>query len=517
MTTDQQRSYTAPCPGCGAPVEFASAQSAYAVCPYCQSSIVRGGDVLKRIGKMAEIFSDYSPLKLGQTGQFAKGQGGKPEGFRLVGRLQYQGETGTWNEWQALTERGELAVISEDNGQFVLSRASTAQARSLPEEGRWRPGQSVAINGTQYAVTSVVRAQLMAAEGELPHPPTLGQPFTEVELRTPDDQVLSIDYSASPASIYLGRPVRLADLKIAGLKGTSDEKEKGRHFICPRCAARVEIQLKTTQSLTCPSCGSLIDVSRGMGGELRAALQDDPVKPLIALGKRGKLAGSNWQVVGFVHRVGVEPGDDEYFGWDEYLLYHSQQGFQFLVHSSDGWSLVKTLTGAPRYSAGSNTATWNQQTYNRQYSYQAETTYVLGEFYWPVARGDKTDNVDFARGKDGVQLLNLEQGRREINWSMGRKMAPETVAAAFGMLDQLARFKPQGSDGARSRFGCLPIIIGLVLLFVLAAWLWPKGCDAADERRKLAANPAYVSQCSTSSGRSSGGSWGGFSTGGSHK
>lgn len=517
MTTDQQRSYTAPCPGCGAPVEFASAQAAYAVCPYCQSSIVREGDVLQRIGKMAEIFNDYSPLKLGQTGQFQKGKDGKPEGFRLIGRLQYKGDTGSWNEWLALTDGNEMAVVSEDNGQFVLARASDVPARNLPDESRWRPGQNVAISGVQYSVTSVVHAQLMAAEGEMPKKPELGKPFTVVELRSQDDRVLSIDYSEAPPSIYLGEPVKLADLKIAGLKDTSAKKDKGRHFNCPRCAARVEIKLQTTQSLTCPSCGSIIDVSQGIGGELRAALQDEPVQPLIPLGKLGTFAGSKWQVVGFQHRMGVEPGDDEHFGWDEYLLYHSKQGFQFLVNSSDGWSLVKTLTGAPNYRAGASTATWNKQTYEKQYSYLAETTYVQGEFYWPVVRGDKTDNVDFARGQDGVQLLNLEQGRREVNWSMGRKLAPETVAAAFGMTDQLALFKPASSSFSMPKLGCMPIIIGLVILFFLLIWLWPSGCNAADERRKLAADPAYVSKCSTGSSRSSGGSWGGYSSGGSHK
>ncbi len=519
MSTDQQRSYTAPCPGCGAPVEFASAQSAYAVCPYCQSSIVRSGDVLKRIGKMAEIFNDYSPLKLGQTGELPRNQQdkkGPPEGFRLVGRLQYQGEAGSWNEWQALTDAGEIAVISEDNGQFVLSRESQAPASNLPDAGRWRPGQNVAISGVQYSVASVVQAQLMAAEGEMPHQPELGKPFTVVELRNQNDQVLSIDYSAAQPAIYLGTKIRLDTLKIAGLKDKSAKKEKGRHFNCPRCAARIEIKLQTTQSLTCPSCGSIIDVSQGIGGELRAAEQDEPVKPLIALGKRGKFSGSSWQVVGFQHRIGVESGDDEYFGWDEYLLYHAQQGFQFLVNSSDGWSLLKTLTGAPDYRNG-NTATWNKQSYTKLYSYRAETTYVLGEFYWPVVRGDKTDNVDFARGDTQAQLLNLEQSRREVSWSLGRKLAPETVAAAFGMTDQLALFKPSSSELSLPKLGCLPIVIGLIILFFLVVWLWPSGCDAAEERRKMAADPTYVSKCSSSSSRSSGGSWGGYSSGGSHK
>jgi len=48
-TEPTQRSYRAPCPGCGAPVEFRSAQSAFAVCPYCQSTVVRQGETLARV------------------------------------------------------------------------------------------------------------------------------------------------------------------------------------------------------------------------------------------------------------------------------------------------------------------------------------------------------------------------------------------------------------------------------------------------------------------------------------
>jgi membrane protease subunit (stomatin/prohibitin family) len=44
-----ERSYPR-CPGCGAPVEFRSAQSTHAVCPYCQSTVLRQGEVLSRIG-----------------------------------------------------------------------------------------------------------------------------------------------------------------------------------------------------------------------------------------------------------------------------------------------------------------------------------------------------------------------------------------------------------------------------------------------------------------------------------
>ena len=47
--TNAQRHYRAPCPGCGAPVEFRSAQSTTAVCGYCQSTVVRQGEVLHNV------------------------------------------------------------------------------------------------------------------------------------------------------------------------------------------------------------------------------------------------------------------------------------------------------------------------------------------------------------------------------------------------------------------------------------------------------------------------------------
>jgi len=83
MATDpQQRVYRAPCPGCGAPVDFKSAQSTHAVCGFCQSTVVRDGDTLKRIGKMAELFDDHSPLQLQTSGSW------RGQAFMLVGRLQ---------------------------------------------------------------------------------------------------------------------------------------------------------------------------------------------------------------------------------------------------------------------------------------------------------------------------------------------------------------------------------------------------------------------------------------------
>jgi ribosomal protein S27E len=498
-----QRHYRAPCPGCGAPVEFRSAQSTHAVCGYCQSTVVRQGEVLSRLGKMAELFDDHSLLQLMASGTL------DGQGFTLVGRLQYTYGEGSWTEWQALLNDGSTGSLSEDNGAYVFSRP-VAPGRDLPAADQFRVGATTAINGQKYSVASNEMVALRSAQGELPRLPALGQPFAMVELRGQDSaQVLSIDFgptlAGAPPAVSLGRPVTLDELQMSGLKDQSAKDEKGRQFNCPNCGATVEVALAQSKSITCKSCNSLIDLSAGIGGELRHAEQHEPMRPLIPLGTLGQLEGVVWQVVGFQHRMGQEPGDDEQFGWEEYLLYNAKRGFSFLVDATDGWSLVRPVTGAPLLAANGQSATWQGTTYRQQYAYKAETTYVAGEFYWQVQRGQKTDNRDFASGK---QLLSMEQSRNEITWSSGRKIESATVASAFkleGQKDLLKRDDAAPFTAARS-VGIIPLIVMLVAILMVLSLL--SRCSRCDPR---------VENCSSSSARTSGGSYGGSSSGGGHK
>src|SRR3989344_1766841 len=437
MATDTtQRYYRAPCPGCGAPVEFRSAQSTHAVCGYCQSTVVRSGDVLTRLGKMAELFDDHSPLQLMASGRIQLD--GKDVPFTLVGRLQYKGDAGVWTEWAAFLNDGTLATLGEDNGAYVFTRPIDP-GREMPAPERFRIGTTTAINGKPYSVAYTGQASLISAQDE-----------------------------------------------------------KGRQFNCPHCGAPVQVKLAGTKSITCGSCASIISLDSGVGGELRSAEQDEPVQPLIPLGSKGQLQGVHWQVVGFQHRMGVEPGDDEHFGWSEYLLYNQKRGFAFLVDSEEGWSMVRPTTGAPQLSSNGRTATYMGTKYELKYTYEAETTYVLGEFYWQVTRGQKTSNRDFASAKG---LLSLEQTPNEVTWSAGDKLASDTVAKAFKLEDKadvLQRDDP-GPFTAKSGLGCGTIILIAIIIIILLI---------------------ILSNCSGSSGsgrRSSGGSFGGSSSGESHK
>ena len=504
-SNQEQRSYSAPCPGCGAPVNFASAQASIAVCPYCRSTVAREGEVLKRIGTMAEVFEDYSPLQLGATGMAPAGPDGRRHAFTLIGRLQMRSEAGTWSEWVALLDGDGLGFLSEDNGSFVWS-LPWKPGRAVPEfrPQDWTLGREVQADGRHFTVASVQDAQLVSAQGQLADLPALGRGFKLVELRDELGGVLSLEFRGGKTACTLGAAVDLEQLRLQGLRGdVSSKAERGRHFNCPKCGGAVQLRFDSSKSVSCPSCGSLIDMSGGIGGELRYAEQRRGVRPQIPLGSQGRLDGLPWQVVGFQRRQGREPGDDESFVWDEYLLYNAKAGFAFIVDSSDGWSMGRVTSGAPKVAKSGESATYMRQRYAKESAYRAETLYVEGEFYWRVQQDQVTSNVDYVNAGKKSSLAQ-ETWRNETTWTHAQQIPAQTLAEAFG----LKQLKDRSAVGpAAGGIGCFTV---LVLLFLLVLVLFiVRGCAGPG------CDPRIDPNCSSS--RSSGGSFGGYSSGGSHK
>jgi hypothetical protein len=519
VATTPQRAYRAACPNCGAPVDFASAASASAVCSFCRSTLVREGDALRRIGVSAELFDDHSPLQLGAAG---RRQG---LAFTLVGRLQYGYEGGTWNEWHALFDNGRSAWLSEDNGAYVIG-FDAPRPPDAPDLATLQAGQRVLADGRAWDVASVVRAKLVAAQGELPTPPRLDGEFTVVDLRNNAGEVATLDGSALWS---VGRAVALAELQLSGLKDASEKTLGSRSLACPNCGAAMEIKLGSTKSLSCHQCNAVVDVSQGVGADIAHYTQNNAgergAEPQIALGRSGSLAlgsaAAPWQVVGYQERCDIpEDAEEETTFWREYLLYNQLLGFAFLVDGNDGWSWVRPLTGAP--TVRGEQAQWQGTTYHQHWRYGAKATWVQGEFYWRVKRGEHALVTDYeGRGDAAALRLSREQTGGEVTWSAGQTLDAATVADAFAIAPAsraaLARdVAPFSASGSGMRTLVIIFVI-MVLLFVLMARCSSDGC--ADVKRTFGAASTEYQQCARSSGgsggyRTGGGSFGGYSSGG---
>ena len=534
-----QRAYRAACPQCGAPVELASAASASAVCSFCRSTLVRDGDALQRIGVSAELFDDHSPLQLGASGRY---QG---LAFTLVGRLQVGYEGGTWNEWHALFDNGRGGLrsgwLSEDNGAYVFAFDAAWPADAPPDADaalRLVAGSACTVDGRGWAVASIVKAHLVAAEGELPTPPMLQGEFAVVDLRNVQDEVGTLDYSdAGHPQWSSGRAVLLAELAMSGLRDSSEKTLSGRAFACPSCGAAIEVKLSTTQALSCPQCDAVVDVSKGVGGDLAHYRQNNRsvggLEPLIPLGSVGRLhlgtpKPEDWQLVGYQERCDLpEPGDDEeQTCWREYLLYNQQHGFAFLVDAEDGWSWVRPLTGTPGTGRG-GTVTWRGASYKKRYSYKAKVSWVQGEFYWRVQRNEQARVTDYdGMGAAASNRLSLEQTPGESVWSAGEALDAAQVAKAFGIssvgLGAGRDASPLSFDASKASATRKKSVLVLAMFVLLMLILVTCGSeDCSDQRQAFGESSAEYQQCLRTVGvggsRTGGGSWGGYSSGGGHK
>ena len=527
-----QRAWRAACPNCGAPVEFASAASPVAVCSFCRSTLAREGEALRRIGQSAELFDDHTPLQLGVGGRW---QGAA---FSLVGRLQMRYADGSWNEWYALFDGGKAGWLSEDNGRYVMAFDAPAPP-ALPRADDLRPGLAFTIDGRSWQVASVVRASIAAAQGELPFAPKLQIEFTVVDLRNAQDEVATLDFADPVRPKWsIGRSAPLSELALTGLREASEKTLSARGVACPSCGTALEVKLATTQSIVCHQCHAVVDVSQGVGGDLAHYAQDTPHieggEPQLPLGATASLAlGSPpkpWQVVGYVERCEVadsgedshsdDDGDGEQTFWREYLLYQRTEGFAFLVDAEDGWSWAVPITGAPQVSG--DTARWRNDSYRKLYAYTGAITYVLGEFYWKLERGERSANVDYA---SGAKRLNREQAGNEVTWSAGQTMDANVIALAF-KLPEARRAALQRDASPLSGAGGTSIpknlIIAIIVIVVLVMMLKDCSRDECDQLRATfgeASNEYQQCRRSGSSGvRTGGGSFGGgFGGGGGHK
>ena len=525
------------------------------MCSFCRSTLVRDGDALRRIGVSAELFDDHSPLQLGASGTR---QG---VAFTLVGRLQYgyrsgprapaspspppegaAGPTGTagsdlagtWNEWHALFDNGRSAWLSEDNGAYVIAFDAPLPADAPPLDGL-QPGMRVLADGRAWDVASVQRAHLIAAQGELPSRPRLEGEFTVVDLRNSAGEVATLDGS-DPARVAwsTGRSVLLAELALQGLKDTSEKTLKGRGVECPNCGTALAVKLATTQSLVCTNCASVVDISGGIGADLKHYQQNNAggaggtggAEPLLPLGRSGTLALGGpplpWQAVGYLERCDIPaPGDDEETSfWREYLLFNSTAGFAFLVDSNDGWSWVRPITGAPALRSGQ--ATWENVVYRQKWDYDAKVTWVQGEFYWRIERDERARVTDFeGTGSAAAKRLSREQTRSEVTWSAGETLMSAAVAEAFAIAPDsrgaLQRDVVPTSFKAAGVPKALLIFVAVLAVVMVLSMCSDDECDKI--KSTFGAASAEFQQCarnrgSGTSGRVGGGSFGGWSSGG---
>ncbi|MCC2866718.1 MAG: DUF4178 domain-containing protein [Candidatus Accumulibacter phosphatis] len=417
---------TARCPSCGAPVAFRSATSIYVVCEFCRSTLLRSGEDLQNLGRMAELLEDRSPVQIGSTGTFRK------HPFTVIGRIQMQYEAGLWNEWHVLFEDGRTAWLAEAAGEWLVS-AQVAVSDPLPAFAALALEMPVILDGRTFTVSNLVTARCISGQGELPFKVAAGYDVQSADLRG-NNRFLTIDYSETPPLVFVGQAIAFAELRLSNLRSPDDHSPAAapqvtaRAFNCPHCAATLSIHSPAIESVACESCGSIIGIDNENITLLARAAQALREVPWLPLGSQGRLDGIDWEVIGFMRRSSGSQGSDE--AWSEYLLFNGQQGFAWLIEYQGHWNHARTLSNPPSVGRGQKKFKYQGNEFRLYNHGSAEVIYVVGEFYWRVAVGETCAIDDYVCPP---RMLSREVTAKEANWSQAEYRPADEIRTAFGV------------------------------------------------------------------------------------
>jgi len=198
------------CPNCGAPIQFRYSSSVQTVCEYCKSILVRTDLDLQKVGQVADLPPDPSPIQIATEGKYGN------RNFVVVGRIIYQYEQGGWNEWHIVFNDGASGWLSDAQDEYAISfRKDVAK---LPSQAEAKLGKDFRWDNVAFQVTSRTLAHYLGVEGELPFQYWDKTDVTFIDLRSSGGDFATLDYSDALPALYIGKAVDFDDLRLQNVR-----------------------------------------------------------------------------------------------------------------------------------------------------------------------------------------------------------------------------------------------------------------------------------------------------------
>lgn len=197
---------------------------------------------------------------------------------------------------------------------------------------------------------------------------------------------------------------------------------------CPQCGAAIVLRsMGHAETVVCASCHSILDAKdpnlqvlqkfQAITGEL---------PPMIPLGTRGKLKGTDYEVIGFQRRSITVEGI--HYAWHEYVLFNPYKPVRYLSEYQGHWNDITVCKELPVVQFAS--AAYLGETYKHFQSSDATTNYVLGEFPWQVRVGEQAAVAEYI---SPPRVLSAEKTANEVTWSLGEYIYGSEIWKAFNL------------------------------------------------------------------------------------
>lgn len=194
------------CLTCGAPLTVESRFARMVTCDFCGHVHLIHDDRLTDTGRVAHLVDIPSPLYIDATGTLLGRR------FRVLGRLQYTYEDGTWQEWYLVFDEDTRGWLVEDGGTYTLYDQHTL-VDAAPDPGAVRVGATVHLAGKAVFVTEVGEAEIVGGEGQLGFQLLPGERIRYID-GTADGQQVTLEVGADEVEFMAGRELPVSELQI---------------------------------------------------------------------------------------------------------------------------------------------------------------------------------------------------------------------------------------------------------------------------------------------------------------
>ncbi|MFT5683761.1 MAG: ribosomal protein S27E [Myxococcota bacterium] len=420
------------CPSCGAEHTLHNPGITVLVCDNCDTTLYREEGIL-RAGEKSIVGEPSSNLAIGSTGQVGDRQ------VTLLGRIQFQGATSTWDEWFGTDEKGREVWLTEDEKNYTLERALP---QPLPGSSPdMSIGAELSLAGRRYQVDERGEARCLGGEGQLPRPIRPGEQYRFIDATEINGSTqLTVEFSPdSPAGVaFVGRDIPADQVVYAPQPGAefSTPIEQAATLRCANCGGSIPLPAQDKPALTvgCPFCDSVLHLE---GDQAKVAAKNAK-KTLFPfeIGDRAALQGQTWEVIGrLMYRIGR---------WQtrEYLLWSDKGGYRWLEESDRHYTLMKPTSVGPSLAEVQSLYKKRKidiggTTFQFFEDGRATLAYVDGALPWQANVGESNQYYDFIAPPRAYSMEVT--GNSELERFVGDYIPPLEVFKAFGKEDLYLR------------------------------------------------------------------------------
>jgi hypothetical protein len=413
------------CPSCGASNKVTNPGVLMRICDYCKTAMYWDKGSALRAGRKSMDLPPSARFRVGASGKI------KGRSFRVLGRLSYAHEKGTWNEWFVEMSDGNIMWLTEDEREVFLESPLKVTG-PLPAHSELSVGKRIELDGKVGVIEEIGEARCLGGEGQIPFQVEVGEVYPYADGAAPDGSFsfgLEYDPATGNAEAFIGQILGFKDAKAGPEVRETPESHTGEMVRCPSCGKPYEgPRVATTDMVVCVSCGSALQLDEA---ESRVVGKNRGKQPLftLSIGMPVTLEGVRYEVMGRLWYVESDEGVQ--YVSKEYVLYNAESGYLWLSEENGHFTVSRTMhvhANVPPIPVAKMKVTVGDEVFKVYENGELTLKWVDGALPWVAVVGEMTQYVHMIKPP---YYVDQEVTGKEIELFRGRYVSHEELQAGL--------------------------------------------------------------------------------------